>query len=341
TGRSVGLAAASAFLALTEGATLPDPALTIHTGRVEPSGRVVPLGRHGRYDAKIRVVGDRTFVVPTKDTPLAEDARRMTTAVATGRIKPVGRVSELLPEPPKARTAPLTLVLAGVALIVALFAFAVAAQLRDRTIRYFPNGPIMVQRDAESVTQPAHVRVLAGVGYDTPTTDLNRVEADQVRAPTVISLAAFSDGYWVGDANRTLWRVTADRTSAVRPQISLNDMAALPDGWVAVLDQESDTIYRVSGAGDVEILAGTAGAADTRNDTESATAAATETVLEDAHSLLVDADGSVVVSERGRIRRVRDGTIETIAGSGDTAYVVDGSPAVNAPIGCPGDLAVD
>jgi hypothetical protein len=50
-------------------------------------------------------------------------------------------------------------------------------------------------------------------------------------------------------------------------------------------------------------------------------------------------DGSVVFAERSRIRRVaRDGTITTIAGTGEYGYSGDGGPATSARLGLPKDV---
>ena len=62
-------------------------------------------------------------------------------------------------------------------------------------------------------------------------------------------------------------------------------------------------------------------------------------------SVAVDPSGNLYIADtdNNRIRRVSaaDGTITTIAGTGDSGYAGDGDPAVNALIGFPKAIAVD
>lgn len=63
------------------------------------------------------------------------------------------------------------------------------------------------------------------------------------------------------------------------------------------------------------------------------------------NGLVLDEAGDVLIAESGldRIRRLRtaDGTIETIAGTGETGYSGDGGPAVAARLNAPKGLAID
>ena len=70
---------------------------------------------------------------------------------------------------------------------------------------------------------------------------------------------------------------------------------------------------------------------------------ATEALLDAPDSVAVDAAGNVYLSDTGhnRVREVSNGTITTLAGTGNCCYAGDGGPAGSAQLNAPGGLLVD
>jgi sugar lactone lactonase YvrE len=70
---------------------------------------------------------------------------------------------------------------------------------------------------------------------------------------------------------------------------------------------------------------------------------ATSATLNAPRSVDVDANGNIYISDSGNnvIRKINNGTITTIAGTGSAGYSGDGGNAINAKLHYPGALAVD
>ena len=110
-------------------------------------------------------------------------------------------------------------------------------------------------------------------------------------------------------------------------------------GNVYVADNGNDRIRRISPDGIIATAAGN-GARGFAGDGGPATAAQLSAVF----GLAVDATGSLLISDSGnhRIRRVApDGTISTIAGTGDCGLSGDGGPALAAQLCTPTGIAAD
>ncbi|MBX6390681.1 MAG: protein kinase [Frankia sp.] len=117
-------------------------------------------------------------------------------------------------------------------------------------------------------------------------------------------------------------------------------LALGPDGSLYINDQDNRRIRRVSPDGIITTVAGT-GVTGFSGDGGPATEAQLDTIGAD---LAVDDTGALYISDGGnsRIRRVGpDGTITTIAGTGESAYSGNGGPAVEAEMVLPRGIALD
>ena len=110
-------------------------------------------------------------------------------------------------------------------------------------------------------------------------------------------------------------------------------------GYVYISETANHRIRRIAPNGTIETYAGT-GEAGGGGDGGPATAAR----LAYPHGLALDRAGNVYVADRDNhaVRRIApDGTIETIAGTGQRGYGGDGGPATAAQFNDPLDVAVD
>ncbi|MGA7236592.1 MAG: hypothetical protein WBY44_12980 [Bryobacteraceae bacterium] len=108
-------------------------------------------------------------------------------------------------------------------------------------------------------------------------------------------------------------------------------------GNVYIADQGNNRVREVATNGTISTLAGSA--AYGIGDGGPATAA----LLDAPYSVAVDAAGNVYLSDTGhnRVREVSNGTITTLAGTGNCCYAGDGGPAGSAQLNAPGALLVD
>jgi hypothetical protein len=110
-------------------------------------------------------------------------------------------------------------------------------------------------------------------------------------------------------------------------------VAALPDGGFVVSEYEGNRVRRVSAGGTITRLAGT-GTAGSSGDGGAATAAR----LDHPVGVAPTSDGGVLIGDsvNGRVRKVLpNGTIATVAGSGQSGYSGDGGPATQARLSAP------
>ncbi len=108
-------------------------------------------------------------------------------------------------------------------------------------------------------------------------------------------------------------------------------------GNMYIADQGNNRVREVATNGTISTLAGSA--AYGIGDGGPATAA----LLDAPYSVAVDAAGNVYLSDTGhnRVREVSNGTITTLAGTGNCCYAGDGGPAGSAQLNAPGALLVD
>ncbi len=116
-------------------------------------------------------------------------------------------------------------------------------------------------------------------------------------------------------------------------------MAIDPSGRLLIADTFNQRIRRVEEDGTLITLVGS-GVAGFSGDG----GLATDALVQDPNDVAVDALGRMVIADTGnhRIRRVEtDGTITTIAGTGEAGFSGDGGPAINARLYTPRGVHVD
>jgi serine/threonine-protein kinase len=113
-------------------------------------------------------------------------------------------------------------------------------------------------------------------------------------------------------------------------------IAVAPDGTLYIADTDNHRIRRVAD-GIMTTVAGTGEDAFTSDDV-----IATDTALHGPQAVAVHPDGTLYIADTGnnRIRRVRtDGTITTVAGTGEESDHGDDGPAIGAGLTAPEGIA--
>lgn len=111
------------------------------------------------------------------------------------------------------------------------------------------------------------------------------------------------------------------------------------DGRIYILDGGNRRIRRIDLDGTINTVAGTGD----DEFSEDGVAAASAALIE-PRGLAVDHEGRVLIADAGthRIRRIEiDGTITTVAGTGQPGFLGDGGPAIRATLSSPGGICVD
>jgi glucose/arabinose dehydrogenase len=195
------------------------------------------------------------------------------------------------------------------------------------------------------------ITTVAGTGQGGSQGDGGPATSARVGAPTGVAVTA-DGGFLVSDANAqrvrwvspdgTITRVAGDGTAggagdggpAIAAQLNVPvGVAALPDGGFLVAEYEGHRVRRVSAAGVITRVAGT-GSVGFSGDGGAATAAQ----LNKPVGVSTTSDGGFLIGDslNGRVRKVSaDGTIATVAGSGEPGYAGDGGPAVLARLRSP------
>lgn len=117
------------------------------------------------------------------------------------------------------------------------------------------------------------------------------------------------------------------------------DFAFAPDGRMLFVSLHDPRVLALEADGTVGVLAGTGEVGDAGDGGPAA-----EALFRELAGIVVAPDGSVFVSddEAARVRVIRpDGTIETVAGTGEEGYSGDGGPASLAQLAHPEGLALD
>ena len=114
-------------------------------------------------------------------------------------------------------------------------------------------------------------------------------------------------------------------------------IAVDPAGNLYIADQANNRIRKVIPDGTITTIAGT-GVAGFGGDGGPATAA----LLNQPTNVFVDAMGDILIADQfnGRIRKISNGIITTVAGNGSEGYCGDGGPATSACLGPEGTLDV-
>jgi DNA-binding beta-propeller fold protein YncE len=191
---------------------------------------------------------------------------------------------------------------------------------------------------------PGLMRVVVGVPDSPGRTAEARATASLIRGPAGLVIDASGVLYVADAGNARLLSVTSsgslsvirdDATCTVEPCLrEPADLALDPQGRLIVADPTGYRVWRFDPAGGAaEVLAGT-GQTGTAPDGVPALGAP----LASPHGVAVDLDGTIYVSEsRGaRIRSIGlDGTLGTVAGTGESGFSGDGGPATEAQLDFP------
>jgi len=163
--------------------------------------------------------------------------------------------------------------------------------------------------------------------------DINTVTVSKVVGTTVTVIAGNKTNGFSGDGG-----------AATKAQLSSPyGIAVSSTGDVYIADQSNNRVRKVSG-GNITTVAGSSGTCPA-----SATAAngdggpATSAMLCSPAGVALDSAGNLYIADRGnqRIRKVTNGVITTIAGTGTIGYTGDNGPATSATFDYPNGVAVD
>lgn len=149
-----------------------------------------------------------------------------------------------------------------------------------------------------------------------------------------------TDGVITTVAGNGVWGFAGDGGPAASASVFYPVAIAVDrGGTLYVCDQENHRIRAVDASGTIRTIAGT-GAPGFGGDGGAAVAAQ----LSAPSGIAVDDSGTLYVSDAGncRIRKIApDGTITTVAGTGEVASSGDRGPAVEAALRVPGPLTID
>ncbi len=199
------------------------------------------------------------------------------------------------------------------------------------------------------------ITTVAGTGADGTSGDGGPATSARLSAPTGIAVTT-DGGFLVADAGThrvrrvspggTITRVAGngqpggagDGGYAFIAQLNTPvGVAALPDGGFLVAEYEGHRVRHVSAAGVITRVAGT-GSAGFSGDGGAAAAAR----LNKPVGVSTTFDGGFLIGDslNGRVRKVSaNGTIATVAGSGERGYAGDGAPALLARLRSPSAAA--
>ena len=199
------------------------------------------------------------------------------------------------------------------------------------------------------------ITTVAGTGAEGTSGDGGPATWARLVSPTGVAVTT-DGGFLVADAGAhrvrrvspggTITRVagdgnaggTGDGGPAVAARLNTPlGVAALPDGGFLVTEYEGNRVRRVSDAGVITRVAGT-GSGGFSGDGGAATAARMNKPI----GVSTTSDGGFLIGDslNGRVRKVSaDGTIATVAGSGEPGYAGDGAPAVLARLRSPAAAA--
>jgi uncharacterized protein (TIGR03437 family) len=132
---------------------------------------------------------------------------------------------------------------------------------------------------------------------------------------------------------------SGDSGQATAAQLNTPQAVATdPSGNLYIADTANNVVRKVTAAGVISTIAGN-GAAGFGGDGGAATSAQ----LRSPQGIAVDASGNVYVADtqNARVRKISNGTINTVAGNGTAGYGGDGGTAASAQLNIPAGLAVD
>lgn len=162
--------------------------------------------------------------------------------------------------------------------------------------------------------------------------DFNNMRLRRIEANGTISTIA-GDGFHAG-AN----------AGAIATDSSLEnpiDFDFLPDGRVAFVSQHDPRVLAIASDRTLQVIAGDVFVGQRGNEGDGGPAA--QALFIQTTGVVVAPDGAIYVADDDahRIRVIKDGAIDTYAGTGNAGYQGDGGPAVLATINGPTALALD
>ncbi len=207
------------------------------------------------------------------------------------------------------------------------------------------------------VTTDGTIRTVAGTGSAGMSGDGGKATSAQLYEPSGVVVDAAGNLYIADSANHKVRKVTPDGIirrlagegwggytgdggPALQARLNRPTGVALDrSGNVFIADSWNHAIRRVAPDGEIITVAGT-GRSGFSGDGGHAAAAQ----LNNPTSVLVDSTGNLYIADRGnhRVRKVvPDGTISTVAGTGQTGFEGDGGPATSARFWQPHGVALD
>ncbi|MCA9515242.1 MAG: SMP-30/gluconolactonase/LRE family protein [Myxococcales bacterium] len=119
------------------------------------------------------------------------------------------------------------------------------------------------------------------------------------------------------------------------------DFGFLPSGDVVFVSLHDPRVLTIDDGGYLRVLAGSFEAAE-RGD-EGDGGPALEARFMELNGIAVAPDGTIYLADgpASRVRRIKDGVIETVAGDGEEAYTGDGGPGTEASLHYPTALELD
>jgi uncharacterized protein (TIGR03437 family) len=132
---------------------------------------------------------------------------------------------------------------------------------------------------------------------------------------------------------------SGDSGQATSAQLNTPQAVAVDSsGNLYIADTVNNVVRKVTAAGVISTIAGN-GTAGSGGDGGAATSAQ----LHSPQGIAVDASGGIYISDtqNARVRKISNGTINTVAGSGTAGYGGDGGAATSAQLNTPAGLAVD
>lgn len=215
-----------------------------------------------------------------------------------------------------------------------------------------PTRRVSVINSAGVVTQR-----LAGLGSEPDSGEGQPATSVPLAGPIAATIGPEGSIYVAEAGRHRVLRINADQTLTVvagtgvagfggdgapGPTTALSDPGGLtfdPEGNLYIAESGNHRIRKLSPGGILTTFAGTGQAGGSGDGGR-----ALEARLASPRGLAFDAAGNLYVADQGnnRIRRIQtDGTIQTVAGTGVSAFRGDHGPATNAWLWGPNDLAFD
>jgi NHL repeat len=253
------------------------------------------------------------------------------------------------------------LALAGVALSASTAPGTIStlAQLgHPRGLALLPDGSVLVAQPFENVVRrvatDGTTEVVAGTGEAGYWGDGGPATAANLNFVHSVAVLP-AGGFVLADTrNDSIRKVAADGTISTivgvgsagfsgdgGPAIEArlwapHGVAVRPDGSILIADTDNDRVRLVTPGGTISTIAGT-GAHGYSGDGGPATAAD----LEEPFGVAPFPGGAFLIVSGNRVRKVgADGTISTVAGTGEAGYTGDGGPARLARLNAPHNVAV-